>query len=107
MYHVQRSQIRTRGTTGAHPGREITSLPPARGQWLVNGSADGLVEVTIEPPCYIKRSLRSFPEFRGRRVDSLILSLADPDGFIAAVESDRPRGPVMSLWRKSLTQNST
>jgi hypothetical protein len=62
----------------------------------VNGSADGLVEITIEPPSYIRPSRQGFPEFLTRRVtrrvDSLILSLADPDGFIGAVEGDGPRG---------------
>src|ERR1035438_3462600 len=41
---VQRSQARVRGTTGVHGGR---------GRWLVNGSPDGLVELAIEPPCYL------------------------------------------------------
>ena len=36
-----RSQARLRGTTGVHAGR---------GRLLVNGSADGLVELAIEPP---------------------------------------------------------
>ena len=77
-----RSQARLRGTTGVHAGR---------GQLLVNGSADGLVELTIEPPCYTGRTLNTM--FVKERVNSLILSLVDPDGFIAAVEGDsRPRG---------------
>jgi hypothetical protein len=39
----------------------ITANPGSRrGQWLVNGSADGLVEITIESPCYIERSLQHF-----------------------------------------------
>src|SRR5579863_4339990 len=36
------SARRIRGTTGVHS---------SRGRWLVNGSYDGLVELTIEPPC--------------------------------------------------------
>jgi hypothetical protein len=72
---VARSQARLRGTTGVHAGR---------GQLLVNGSADGLVELTIEPPCYTDRTLNTM--FVKERVNSLILSLVDPDGFIAAVE---------------------
>jgi hypothetical protein len=50
---------------------------------LVNGSADGLVELTIEPPCYTDRTLSTM--FVKERVNSLIVSLVDPDGFIAAV----------------------
>jgi|SRR5579859_3828741 len=72
---VARSQAQLRGTTGVHAGR---------GQLLVNGSTDGLVELTIEPPCYTGRTLNTM--FVKERVNSLILSLVDPDGFIAAVE---------------------
>jgi hypothetical protein len=53
-------------------------------QLLVNGSADGLVEVTIEPPCYTDRTPSTM--FVKERVNSLLVSLADPDGFIAAIE---------------------
>jgi len=66
-----------RGTTGVH-GR--------RGQWLVNGSADGLVQLAIEPPCTLERQLST--ALRRPQVSSLVLSLVDPDGFIAAVERD-------------------
>jgi hypothetical protein len=55
---------------------------------LVNGSAEGLVELTIEPPCYTGRTLNSM--FVRERVSSIILSLDDPDGFIAAVGGDSP-----------------
>jgi hypothetical protein len=72
---VSRSQARLRGTTGVHAGR---------GRLLVNGSADGLVELAIDPPCYTGRTLNTM--FVKEQVTSLILSLVDPDGFIAAVE---------------------
>jgi hypothetical protein len=55
-----------------------------KGQLLVNGSADGLVEVTIDPPCHTDRTPSTM--FVKERVDSLLVSLVDPDGFIAAVE---------------------
>jgi hypothetical protein len=70
-----RSARQIRGTYGVHGGR---------GRWLVNGSYDGLVEVTIEPPCYTPRQASTL--FRKMKVSSLTISLADPDGFIAAVE---------------------
>jgi hypothetical protein len=54
------------------------------GRWLVNGSADGLVELTIEPPCYTERKLTGM--FTRWKVKSLTLRLADPDGFIAALQ---------------------
>jgi hypothetical protein len=76
---VAQSQARLRGTTGVHAGR---------GQLLVNGSAEGLVELTIEPPCYTGRTLNTM--FVRERVSSIILSLDDPDGFIAAVGGDSP-----------------
>jgi hypothetical protein len=75
---VARSQTRrARGTTGVHV---------RRGQLLVNGSADGLVELTIEPPCHSDRTLSTM--FVKEKVSSLIVSLVDPDGFIAVVEGD-------------------
>jgi hypothetical protein len=74
---VARSSHRTRGTIGVH----------ARGgSWLANGSPDGLVEITIDPPCRTERCLSTF--FRQARVGELIVSLVDPDGFIAAVQRD-------------------
>jgi hypothetical protein len=76
-----RSDHQTRGTIGVH-GR--------RGRWLVNGSHDGLVELVIDPPCYLPRQLSTV--FRKVEVSSLLVSLVDPDGFIAAVEGAGARG---------------
>jgi hypothetical protein len=73
---VTRAQFRTKGTTGVH---EV-----GRGRWLVNGGPDGLVELVIDPPRHTRRSLGT--AFMKRTVNSLILSMADPDGFIAAVQ---------------------
>jgi hypothetical protein len=70
-----RSARQIRGTIGVHGGR---------GRWLVNGSYNGLVELTIEPPCYTRRQPSTL--FRKTKVSSLTISLVDPDGFIAAVE---------------------
>jgi hypothetical protein len=69
-----RSRARLRGTRGVH-GRA--------GRFVVNGSADGLVELTIEPPCFLERRLSTL--FRREKVSSLTMSLADPDAFLAAV----------------------
>ncbi len=74
---VARSDHQTNGTIGVHA---------RRGSWLVNGSHDGLVELTIDPPCHLSRQLSTV--FLKMRVSSLIVSLVDPDGFIAAVEND-------------------
>lgn len=76
---VQRSQARVGGTAGVH-GR--------RGRWLVNGSAEGLVELAIDPPCYVSPSIDTLFGLGPSRVNQLIVSLDDPDGFIADVESD-------------------
>jgi len=52
-----------------------------KGRWLVNGSSEGLVSLTLQPPA------------RGRtlgyplKVRELILSLADPDGFVRELAS--------------------
>jgi len=77
---VSRSQARVGGTIGVHES--------GRGRWLVNGSPEGLVEITIEPPCYLPRGIDTL--FRRAGVHSLTVSLADPDAFIAALEGDRP-----------------
>jgi hypothetical protein len=71
---VWRSSSDVHGTTGVHGGR---------GRWLVNGAPDGLVELAIEPPCYLAPGIDTL--FRRAKVDRLIVSLADPDGFIAAM----------------------
>jgi hypothetical protein len=70
-----RSAHQTRGTIGVH-GR--------RGRWLVNGAHDGLVELVIDPPCYLPRQPSTL--FLKSKVSSLIISLVDPDGFIAALD---------------------
>lgn len=70
-----RSSHHTRGTIGVHS---------SRGRWLANGSANGLVEITVDPPCRTERSLSTL--LLRMRVNALTVSLVDPDGFIAAVE---------------------
>jgi hypothetical protein len=47
---VRRSHARLRGTTGVHV---------SQGQLLVNGSADGLVELALDPPCSTGRTLNT------------------------------------------------
>jgi hypothetical protein len=71
---VGRSSYQARGTIGVH-GKG--------GRWLANGSADGLVEIEIDPPCYTRRSPSTL--FLRMKVSTLIVSLVDPDGFITAV----------------------
>ena len=75
VHRAARSSYRTRGTTGVHS---------RGGRWLANGSAVGLVEIKIDPPCRTERCLSSL--FRQARVSELIVSLVDPDGFIAAIQ---------------------
>jgi hypothetical protein len=69
------------GTTGVH-GR--------RGRWLVNGSAEGLAELTIDPPVRISPSIDTLYGLGPSRVRQLTLSLDDPDGFVAAVKALLP-----------------
>jgi hypothetical protein len=76
---ASRSDERLRGTTGVHVHK--------KGQLLVNGSADGLVEVIVDPPFHTARTLSTM--FVRERVNSLLVSLVDPDGFIAAIEGHR------------------
>jgi hypothetical protein len=81
---VRRSQARVGGTTGVH-GRH--------GRWLVNGSAEGLVELAVDPPGHISPSIDTLFGLGPSRVDQLTMSLDDPDGFIAAVAGDRTAAP--------------
>jgi hypothetical protein len=48
-----------------------------------------LAELAIEPFRYLPRQLST--GFRRMEVRSLIISLADPDGLIAAIEGDGQR----------------
>jgi hypothetical protein len=48
-----------------------------RGTWLVNGSADGLVRLDIDPP--VKARTAMVPV----RLRTLRVSLADPTAFLA------------------------
>jgi hypothetical protein len=79
---VQRSQAKVGGTTGVH-GR--------RGRWLVNGSAEGLAELTIDPPVHVSPSIDTLFGLGPSQVRQLTLSLDDPDGFVVAVEGDLGR----------------
>jgi hypothetical protein len=82
---VARSSRSTRGTIGVH----------ARGgRWLANGAADGLVEIEIDPPCRTERGLSTL--FRRMKVTELVVSLVDPDGFIAAVQRGGVQWPAVS-----------
>jgi hypothetical protein len=47
-------------------------------RWLVNGSRNGLVALTIEPPAEAKVWRKSV------KVGTLVLSVTDPAAFIAA-----------------------
>lgn len=50
-----------------------------RGRWLVNGSSDGVVAITIDPP--VKAKVVGFPV----TLRELRVSVTDPDALIAAV----------------------
>jgi hypothetical protein len=68
-------QLKLRGTRGVHG---------FAGRWEVNGSARGLVEIVLAPPCLAEPRLGTL--FVRAKVSQLVLSLADPDGFIAALQ---------------------
>jgi hypothetical protein len=68
------SEANLHGTSGVH----VT-----RGRALINGGVSGLVELSVVPPLRTGRGLSTM--FFRPRVDSIVLSLVDPDGFIAAV----------------------
>ena len=71
---AQRSELNTHGTTGVHV---------SNGRLLVNGGASGLVELGLDPPCRTDRTMNT--AFIRARVDTVIVSLAEPDAFLAVL----------------------
>ena len=53
------------------------------GRLLVNGARSGLVELTLDPPCRTPRTLSTM--FVRATVRTVVVSLVDPDGFLAAL----------------------
>lgn len=84
---VPRASVRG-AALSSHQARGTIGVHSKRGSWLVNGSAHGLVEMTIDPPCRTGRHPSTL--FMRMRVNELIVSLEDPDGFIAAVSQWLP-----------------
>src|SRR6185503_5852146 len=80
---VPRACVR-RAARSAHQAGGTIGVHAKGSRWLANGSADGLVEIEVAPPCHTERSLSTL--FRRMKVTQLIVSLVDPDGFIAAVQ---------------------
>ena len=76
---LTRSEAKLHGTTGVHF---------YRGRAIINGCANGLVEFDVDPPLRTGRGLST--AFFRQRVDSIVLSMVDPEGFIAAVR----RAPI-------------
>jgi hypothetical protein len=72
---MMRSEAKLRGTTGVHI---------VRGRAIINGCAKGLVEFEVDPPLRTGRGLST--GFMRQRVDRIVLSLDDPEGFIEAVQ---------------------
>ena len=81
---VPRGSVREVGLSSLRSGRTI-GVHARSGKWLANGSANGLVEITIDPPCHTERCLSSL--FRRMEVKALIVSLVEPDGFVAAART--------------------
>ena len=82
---VPRASVR-RAARSSHQARGATGVHGKGGKWLANGSADGLVEIEIDPPCHARRSPSTL--FLRMEVSTLIVSLVDPDGFMAAVQCE-------------------
>jgi hypothetical protein len=69
-----RSEAKLRGTTGVHI---------IRGRAIINGCDQGLVEFGVAPALRTGRSLSTM--FYRERVNKIVLSMVDPDGFIAEI----------------------
>jgi hypothetical protein len=84
-----RSEAKLHGTSGVHF---------TRGRALINGGVNGLVEFGVDPPLRTGRGLSTV--FLRPHVTSIVLSLVDPDGFIAAVRRPPSRPPrrVSGRW---------
>lgn len=68
-------------------GRPLAwGIHPMGDAWMVNGSRDGIVELKFNHPVTSK-SVQMLSSTWGE-VRCLYLSLTDPDGFIAAVQSE-------------------
>ena len=72
---AHKTDINLHGTSGVHVNRE--------GRLLVNGARSGLVELTLDPPCRTPRTLSTM--FVRATVRTVVVSLVDPDGFLAAL----------------------
>ena len=90
---VPRASVR-RAARSAHQAKGTIGVHARGSSWLANGSADDLVEIEIDPPCRTGRSLSTF--FLRMKVTELIVSLVEPDGFIAEVQRDRSHPPTGS-----------
>ena len=71
-----RIEVNLHGTSGVHVNRD--------GRLLVNGAKSGLVKLTLDPPCRTPRTLSTM--FIRETVRTVVVSLVDPDGFLAALD---------------------
>lgn len=83
---IPRDSVRSASRVADQPHGPI-GVHGGRGRWIVNGSHGGLVELAIEPPCYLPRQPSTL--FRKAKVRSLTMSLVDPEGLIAALDGPR------------------
>jgi hypothetical protein len=67
----------------AHATQRTRVAQPSRARLLVNGSPDGLVELRVDPPFRTDRALST--GFVRARVDRVVVSLVDPEAFLAAL----------------------
>jgi hypothetical protein len=79
------TQIPRRAITSARRGRDVPGITAGahgwRGSWLVNGSSTGIVELEVDPPA------RAWTLVLPIKLRKLLVSLEDPDGFLAALEA--------------------
>ena len=73
---AHQTEIDLHGTSGVHVNRD--------GRLLVNGARSGLVELTLDPPCRTPRTLST--TFLRATVRTVVVSLVDPDAFLAALD---------------------
>jgi hypothetical protein len=73
---ARRTEVSLQGTSGVYVNPD--------GRLLVNGARSGLVELTLDPPSRTPRTLSTM--FVRATVRTVVVSLVDPDAFLAALD---------------------
>jgi hypothetical protein len=82
---IPRTSVRSVRQTDIKIPWRTTGVHRHGNRWLVNGSADGLVELSLDPPAKLPANLDTLLNLGSRTVKLLVVSLEDPAGFVTAL----------------------